>query len=83
MTRRTWATNEQRAWLLLKAKDFVAARTEGTLPEWRPKMYQEWFDQFPEPAPTTEQLGKAEGDVAKAKKVLADKRKTVSSSHIR
>ena len=83
MTRRTWATDEQLAWLLLQAKDFVAARTQGTLSEWRPKVYQAWFDKFPERPPTAEEVQKAGGDVAKATKVLVDKRKTVSSSRTR
>ncbi|KAI0086711.1 hypothetical protein BDY19DRAFT_894548 [Irpex rosettiformis] len=76
MTRRSWTTEEQRAWLLLQTKAFIEARDSGAIAEWRGRTYQKWFEQFPEPEPTAEQVQAANGDVEGAKEKAIQKRKT-------
>lgn len=78
MTRRSWSTREQHDWLIARTAAFIQAREKGTLPVWHAELFQSWFDQFPEPPPTEEQIREAKGDTEAAKTTAIEKRKTVS-----
>lgn len=78
MTRRSWANEAQRAWLVAQTKFFIEARDSGTISDWRARAFQEWFDKFPEPEPTEQQIQAAKGSVKDAKDRNTTARKTVS-----
>ncbi|KAI0757899.1 hypothetical protein BC629DRAFT_1266079, partial [Irpex lacteus] len=56
-----WTTADQLAWLKERVSNFLAAREKGTLEELWPQLYQGWFDAFPEPEPSAEDLQNAGG----------------------
>lgn len=78
MTRRQWATDEQLAWLRARNDDYLKARQNSALTQWWPQTYQGWFDQWPMPEPSAEEIASAKGDKEAAIATMKDKKKDVS-----
>lgn len=82
MPRRSWTTAEQNAWLEPRLARFLQAREKGATQAFYANTWQEWFDKFPNAAPTPAELAAAEGDEATAIATKDKERRNVSKEMI-
>ena len=72
-----WTTDDEKDWLEARVHSFRAALSANTSTSWLTGTWTEYFDVFPQPDPTEQEIQKA-GDVEKAKDKLETGRKKVS-----
>jgi hypothetical protein len=79
MGKRQWTTEGQRAWLEGLIPDFSNAQDRKTTAAFFEATYRQWYNKWPNPAPTQDEIEHAKGSF---EKVLAEKRKAMESVRV-
>jgi len=78
MTRKTWTSKEQEAWLKARCKDFAKAETDNTTKEFYQDTLRSWYEAWPIAEPTPSETQEA-GGLESAVKAKAKWQDTVSA----
>lgn len=81
MPRLQWTTSEQFEWLSERIPDFTEAQQAGTLATFYLSLIQKWIQKNPLEDPTDEELQKAKGSAAAARKTQIEYWKKVSGEN--
>jgi hypothetical protein len=60
MGKKSWASKEQQDWLFEQLGEFRKAQDAKTIPSFFERIYQEFFDKWPLPPPTLQEIAEAE-----------------------
>lgn len=80
MPKKSWASEEQKTWLLTQLADFWKAQEAKAVPSFFIGLYEDFHKEWPVAPPDADELSKADGNEDMAKTIKEKASEVVSSS---